>query len=813
MFATRARALLLLVLLAPLAPAAAPAPPTDAERAERGLAFVAARQGPDGTWSLTSQGYALEAAAGVGVDPKRWPTPERSAFAAQRVEACAYKTLPADREDCAYKSLLRVVHGVGATGYDPVDVNGLKAVEQVRAGFVAGQFGQPQYVNDDMWAILALRAAGAPASDPQVRAAAANVRAAQLDDGGWSYAPIGTRSSIDMTGLALAALRAAGDDATTNHAARAYVAAAYDAARKGFRTPGESVNCQATVWGVHAARLVGEPREEALETLRGIQNVDGGFAITLGGPSDLFCTVEAVPLLAGARLPMPAYAPATVEQSPAPAGEPFGLHVRGPFTDATWQVPGGTLRGTSVAWTPPAAGTYAFTVLAEGPGTRHRASGTMTVASRPPVVALAADAFTVDRGEAVVLDASGSHDPDGRVLTVEVAWGDGNVTRRPLAPVEHAYPRPGEYAARVRVMDDAGAWSAAAEALVVVRNRAPRLLDLPERVPADRVTDVTLAPRAWDAEGDALRVAWRAGDAAGEGNATLRFAALGEHVVAFRVEDAFGAWSAANVTVLVRNLPPRLAHVSVPPAARPGEPFPLAADATDPDGPAPTVTWRVGNATLHGSHVNASLPAGTHEVVVEAVDADGAVAREVRALVVAAEDAPPAPPPPVAEPEPEPVVQDAPLPEPLAAPEFDAPPALARPGAPVRFVLVPVRDAVEYRYDFGDGARTPWTTDTVASHAYAAEGEYVVEATARAADGRASAARVALRVVAPPAPARAAPPPAEPEAAPPAEAAPEPVEAASLVRQDPARREAPLPWGLALAGLLLAARGTRARRG
>ena len=867
---TRARALLLVALLAPLVPAAGA--PTDAERVERALAWVATQQGADGAWSLTSQGYLLEAAASSGLDPKQWPTPQRSAFAAQPIEACGHLALPADRQDCQYKSLLRVVEAVGASGYDPADVNGISAVEQVRAGFVAGQFGQPQYVNDDVWAILALRAAGVPASDPQVRAAAQNVRDAQLDDGGWSHTALGGRSGIEMTGFALAALAAAGEDVRANAAARAYVERAYDATTGAYRNPLGDHNAQTTVWGIHAAALLGIPQPKALDRLRSLQTTSGGFSISGGDAPDLFATVEIVPVLAGARFPLPAYAPGAVDASATVAGEPATLRARGPFTRATWTLPDGTHLGLDATWTPTRAGAYPFALVAESPAARWRTTGTLVVGTRPPALSLAATEAEAYRGEPVTVDATGSTDADGRVAQVEVDWGDGNATRAPLAVVQHAYATPGERTARVRVMDDAGAWSATGSVAVRVLNRAPLLLDLPARVVADRVTDVRLAARAWDPEDDDVKVTWRAGDLAGEGNATARFAALGENVVRFLAVDAHGATAAAEVVVDVRNLPPALESVEVPATARPNEPFHVAARATDADGPAPRVTWRIGNATLDGAAGDIILPAGAHNVTVEAVDADGAVARESRVLLVAADDAPAQAQPPaiarfdarladgallvsvdatgdlvlswesdagngslalvgpgersvplagatratvrlVAERDGmrasrEATVLAAPAPDELPPPVFDAPPATARLGLPARFVLLPMPDVTEYRFEFGDGAETAWTGEPTAAHAYVANGSFVVVAHARAKDGRTSSAATLLRVESP---VLRAPRAVANETREEPVVEPAPVEAHALTVPD-AHREAPLPWALALAGLLLAARGRRARR-
>ncbi|MDX2177347.1 MAG: Ig-like domain-containing protein [Candidatus Sumerlaeia bacterium] len=82
-----------------------------------------------------------------------------------------------------------------------------------------------------------------------------------------------------------------------------------------------------------------------------------------------------------------------------------------------------------------------------------------------------------------------------------------------------------------------------------------------------------------------------------------------------------------------------------------------------------------------------------------------------------------------------------------------ATPAPAAPGSPVDFAwsgIDPDSLSIEYRVDFGDGSpRTGWSTQTTASHPYAAEGHFSVTVQARDPEGAVSARTRLISVVQP----------------------------------------------------------------
>ena len=778
-YARSAGSLVVVLLLAPSLAAGAAEGADAHDPIERALEYVASRQQSDGRWPLPSQGYVVEALGSAGVDPKAWPSRERSAFSALTPESdTCRRTLPSDQQDCIYKSVARIVHAAGSAGYDARALNGIDGVQRVRDGFVGGQFGQPVFVNDDVWAILALRAAGVPADDPMVRDAAREILEARADDGGWAHNALASRGDVDMTGMALAALAAAGEPTASDDRARDFLL-------RHWRTSGAFGNCQSTVWGAHGLALTGAPANEtALDFLRGLQRPDGGFSTSGAGGSDLFCTIEVLVLLAGERYPLPSYAPLAAPASPV-AHALEEVAVESGMPRAQWAFADGTFTGGTLRRTFPAAGVHPYELVAGSDAVRGRASGAIQVLSARPQLGAFPASVVVHRPAPLAIDLANASDPDGRIVRVEVDWGDGNVTNG----TTHAYARPGEYNVSVRAEDDAGVWSRPAGFRALVPNRAPVLAPLPARVVGDRVSGAVLHVDATDPDGDAVE---------GVGARVLRPATLGAHVVTLHVTDEHGARAHANVTVEIVNLPPSV-RILAPAHAVEGEEIVLAAEASDPDGPAPSLAWSVGTAAIDASasRARARLPAGEHLVRVVATDRDGARATATHALVVRA--------------------RDAQAPVAALAAEIHAFDARLEEGALVVSFDATGEATLRWRSDLGEGeARAPASPARVEMPGVA----WALASLEVTAPGGAASRTSGLLV--PPA-ARAPPPPMETSTAAPVvvqpslpplsdAAADEALAPAAFIQQAPQpARETPLPALLALAAIALATRGRRAR--
>lgn len=200
-----------------------------------------------------------------------------------------------------------------------------------------------------------------------------------------------------------------------------------------------------------------------------------------------------------------------------------------------------------------------------------------------------------------------------------------------------------------------------------VLNDPPFFVGLADQV-ADRVHPFAYAPQAQDPEGQGVAVTWSLdGGPAQPAPVAASFHALGAHTLALTATDPHGAQATATVRLTVANLPPVLADLQVPLAATAGASIPFAVQASDPDGPAPTVGWDFGSVQATGTSGQVTLPAGTYAVRVTATDGDGATTSLLQGLTVSpppssapAPAAPAAQPPAAAPAQPQPAASSAP---------------------------------------------------------------------------------------------------------------------------------------------------------
>lgn len=228
-----------------------------------------------------------EAAHANGLDPAAWPTDNPVA---------AQITVPG--AEAPGIQLLRPLHALALANDSRAGLEG-NLTQRVLATFDGTQFGALHALNDDAYAILALRAAGLPGDDSRLQASAAFLRSKQHADGGWGWS---TQSApgTDMTGLVLAALDASATDGSVvplAQQAQQFLATTRDGT--GYaETPGGNPNCESTAWALRIQDLAdSKPDPGAWRFLLGLQNPDGGFAHLPGGPSDAFCTSEALTVL------------------------------------------------------------------------------------------------------------------------------------------------------------------------------------------------------------------------------------------------------------------------------------------------------------------------------------------------------------------------------------------------------------------------------------------------------------------------------------------------------------------------------------
>ncbi len=113
-------------------------------------------------------------------------------------------------------------------------------------------------VNTTAFAILALRAAGRPTTDRNVRAAARWIARQANPDGGFNFGGRGGPSGVDDTGAALQGLVAAGRRGTTTVKRAASFLVRRQNADGGFPLqPGSASNAQSTAWAVQGLLAAG----------------------------------------------------------------------------------------------------------------------------------------------------------------------------------------------------------------------------------------------------------------------------------------------------------------------------------------------------------------------------------------------------------------------------------------------------------------------------------------------------------------------------------------------------------------------------
>ena len=157
-------------------------------------------------------------------------------------------------------------------------------------------------VNEEIWTILALRAAGEPSPAALVQ----DLLRTQSRTGGWSWTRHGAPDSND-TAAAIEALRAAG--VTGRPVARALVALRSFRNRDGGYglTIGRDSDAQSTAWAIQALIATGaKPGATTSRFLAKLRRADGSYRYSLRyGTTPVWVTSQATPALAGLAYPLP----------------------------------------------------------------------------------------------------------------------------------------------------------------------------------------------------------------------------------------------------------------------------------------------------------------------------------------------------------------------------------------------------------------------------------------------------------------------------------------------------------------------------
>jgi PKD repeat protein len=289
---------------------------------------------------------------------------------------------------------------------------------------------------------------------------------------------------------------------------------------------------------------------------------------------------------------------------------------------------GNTAAGVTASHSYPASGTYTVTLtVTDDDGATDSVTVTQTVRNKSPVANFTESAHTVYTSESIDFDASGSHDPDGTIVSYLWDFGDGNTATG--VTVSHAYVDNGSYVVNLTVTDNDGA-TASAHATKTVMNRPPvasftesaHTVDTGESIDFD-------ASGSYDPDGTIVSYSWDFGDGdtATGITASHSYATSGTYTVILTVTDDDGATDSVTATKTVRNRGPAASFTESAHTVDTGESIDFDASGShDPDGTILTYLWDFGDGT-EGSGVSvqhAYSQDGTYTVTLTITDDDGA---------------------------------------------------------------------------------------------------------------------------------------------------------------------------------------------
>lgn len=657
-----------------LALPAGPGGPATGSAIQEALVYLSDQVGEDGcvhgfgTCSPALTDWTVIAVASAGIDPRQWPEGGTSPVEHLREHPESDSSDLGSEAAWRARRLLAVV----AAGEDPRSFGGVDHVQELRETF-SGQFGDPRYINDDIFAVLALRAAGIASDDAMVASAVNGIRSAQAGDGGWSWCvqshpSISCEVSTDMTGVAIQALSSTGAGAGDQDIAEALgfledqrVTAGDGRGCLTELKDGDEGDLDSTAWATMALSSLKLDTRQApwavdgaspTDCLLAHQADDGSF------PPNTYTTTQVLATLAGvphgrAITPLDLPPAAAYVRGQAQVDQPVTLEAPHAHAASFWIEGVGFLQGTQVSFTPETAGERRVELLTFDEHGRangslaflqvHQKEGEPTGPDEnpargdrpdPPSAQLQAP---VDAERSVpTLVTVHAQPADTDVVGYRVDWGDGTRTGwQDDAIFQHAYRSLGEHTLQAWAKDADGDVSQAATATLQVVDAGPRLaLDGPAQV--HRQAPVELKADATDPDGPAPNVTWSwPGGQANGTEVTIHLAKPGTAAVEVTATDQAGNTATAVHHILAINRPPRIEAVG-PLTAEANTTHVLTAEVADPEGDPLTVTWQDGNTTTYGGqHHLATGPPGQRTLQLNVTDPYGGWANATVTVEVA----------------------------------------------------------------------------------------------------------------------------------------------------------------------------------
>lgn len=182
----------------------------------------------------------------------------------------------------------------------------------------------------------------------------------------------------------------------------------------------------------------------------------------------------------------------------------------------------------------------------------RKGAGITPPPNTPPTASFVAEPTSLD----VAVDAGGSTDPDGSIVSWSWAWGDGSSSPAGSSPTAtHTYAAGGTYDVVLTVTDNEGATATSTRSVTVTPPpNAPPVAAVTLR--ADGLTASADGAQSSDADGSIVGYAWSWGDGtttpeSGTASATHTYAAAGDYTVTLTVRDDRGATATKTATVSV----------------------------------------------------------------------------------------------------------------------------------------------------------------------------------------------------------------------------------------------------------------------
>jgi len=360
------------------------------------------------------------------------------------------------------------------------------------------------------------------------------------------------------------------------------------------------------------------------------------------------------PLASFTAAPNPAQTAETVNFDGSASADPDGT-----ISKYEWDLDGNGSFETETGAEPVAVKSYAtagsYDVrlrVTDSSGNKSSTLQTVTVTNRAPASSFTATPSSVNKGQLVTFNGSGSTDADGTIAKYE--WDlDGNGTYETntggTATASRSYSTAGTVETKLRVTDDKGATSVSTK-IVTVSLLPPTAAFTIAPNPADTGATVTfngsgsgdpdgaITKYEWDLDGNGTYET----NTGGTATASRSYATAGTVQVGLRVTDDDGQTATATGTVTVNNRAPSASFTITPNPANTRQSVSFSsAGSSDPDGAITQYEWDFDANGTYETNAGASATTsrtftavGTRSVGLRITDNNGATATTTRSLTI-----------------------------------------------------------------------------------------------------------------------------------------------------------------------------------